>query len=375
MAIIPQNIITELVNNYKAFLNGIQFREGEDFYSDNYQIFELSYNENPLGPGKLARDTIIKHAEFGHRYPPLGYSVLINELAQRLKLYPDNMLITAGSVTAIFLAVSQYADPGEKVIFSKSSLPWYRWSTLVNNSIPVPVPLMSDMNHDLDAMLAQVDNKTKIVIISNPHNPTGLYVSESELKSFYEKLPENVLFIVDQAYYEYQSNQEKILSNMINEVPNLMLTRTFSKIHGLAGMRVGYAIANRRIIEGLSAKWLSFMPAIGSISTYAALHALSDQEHIERSVKFNNEVKENIYILAEKYGLDYLKSEANFVAVNIIDSRKKEKIFHDNNMMFTAGYFFGYPEWARISFVKRKEEFYEKLNLVFNKVKGRFHSG
>jgi histidinol-phosphate aminotransferase len=237
------------------------------------------------------------------------------------------------------------------VIFSKSSLPWYRWSAIVNNSIPVALPLMKDMNHDLDGILKGIDDRTRIIIISNPHNPTGLYITESEMRSFYEKLPQNVLLIIDQAYYEYQSNQEETLIKMVNEVPNLMLTRTFSKLHGLAGLRVGYGISNPKLIEALKSKWLAFMPSITSAGAFAAYHALGDKQHYERSRRFNEETKRSIYALADRYGLTCLHSEANFVCLNIIDSVKNEKLFNDEGMRFTAGYFFGYPEWARISFV------------------------
>ncbi len=365
MSILPLESITELNNIYTRLCNSVKFREDEDFYTEYPSVFELSYNENPLGPGKLAREVIRRHADYAHRYPPLGYSILIDELARRLEIFPENILISAGSVTAIYHAIFQFANPGHKVIFSKSSMPWYRWSTIGNNSLPLEVPLMNDMDHDLEAILDQVDKNTKVVIISNPHNPTGLYINESDLQTFYSKLPESVLLIVDQAYYEYQTNQDKILINMINDVPNMMLTRTFPKIHGLAVLRVGYGMSNPRVIDALKAKWLGSMPTITSISTYAAYQALSDQEHVNRSREFNEDMKLSIYGLAEKYGIQYIPSEANFILLNIFDSAKNQKFFHDNNMAFTAGYSFGYPEWARISFDKRKKELLGKLENTF----------
>jgi len=369
MSIILPKKVDELHNTYTKFCDAVKFREVEGFYVNNPSVYELSYNENPLGPGKKAREVIRRHADFAHRYPPLGYSVLINELANRLELKPENFLISAGSVAAIYLAVFQFTNPGDKVIFSKSSLPWYKWSTIGNNSLPVEVPLMNDMNHDLEAILNSVDKNTKVIIISNPHNPTGLYINESDLRTFYSKLPEYVLLIIDQAYYEYQSNQEKILIDMINDVPNLMLTRTFSKIHGLAGLRVGYGMANPKIIKALKAKWLGSMPTITSISTYAAYQALSDEEHINKSISFNEDMKQSIYKIAEKHEIRLLKSEANFILLNILDSVVNEKYFKEKNIAFTAGYFFGYPEWARISFDKRKEELLSLLDKTFEEIR------
>lgn len=369
MSIISDKKIDSLNEIYLNFCKAVNFRENEGFYTEYPSVFELSYNENPLGSGQLAKESIRRHSDFGHRYPPLGYSVLINELAKRLRIDSNNIIISAGSIAAIQLAVSQFSNSGDKIIFSKSSMPWYKWIVLGNNSTPVEVPLKKDMNHNLESILKEVDKHTKVIILSNPHNPTGLYINENDLKTFLSKLPENVLLVIDQAYYEYQKTQENILLDMVNNVPNLMLTRTFSKVHGLAGLRVGYGIANPQTIKALKAKWLGAMPTISSISTYSAYHALFDEAHINDSRAFNNDLKQNIYELSQQNGIKFLKSEANFVLINIFDSVKNKKFFQKNNMAFTAGYFFGYPEWARLSFDKRKSELLEKLNKTFSEIR------
>jgi histidinol-phosphate aminotransferase len=368
MSRLEEKDVSLLYYNYKKFCKSVTYRESEDFYSESNSVLELSYNENPLGAGELAKKALRYHSEYGHLYPPLAYSKLTEKLANRLNVTNENLIITAGSVTAIYLAVQQYAEPGDKVIFSKSSLPWYRWSTIVNKSTPIMIPLLPDMNHDLDGIFKAIDKKTKVIILSNPHNPTGLYINESELKSFFDKVPEDILVIIDQAYYEYQSNQEKILIELINKVPNLMLTRTFSKLHGLAGMRIGYGITNPQFIKELKAKWLAFMPAITSAGTFAAYHALDDEEHYHRSRKFNNNTKHELYKLCEDYDVDILSSEANFVAINIKDSVKNEKQFFEQGFRFTAGYFFGYPDWARISFISNINKLYESIRKIILKI-------
>lgn len=368
MSRLEKNTIEILGDNYKKFCDSVLYRECEDFYTEKNKILELSYNENPLGPGKLAIAALKHHALYGHRYPPLAYSLLINKLADKLKLTNENLLITPGSVAAINLAVQQLANDGEKVIFSKSSMPWYRWSALANRSEPVIVPLKEDMNHDLDSIFKVIDEKTKVIIISNPHNPTGLYLPEEYLKNLLERIPQEVTLIVDQAYYEYQSNQETILIELINSAPNLILTRTFSKLHGLAGMRIGYAIANEKIIKSLKAKWLAYMPAVTSAGAFAAYHALDDIEHYNISRNFNSEVKENLYKLCEEFGVPILHSEANFVAINIKDSLKNEKLFHEQGFRLTAGYFFGYPEWIRVSFIMDSELFIKRIENCIGEI-------
>jgi len=367
MSRLEKNIIEILGDNYNKFCDSVIYREGEDFYTDENKISELSYNENPLGPGKLAREALIHHAQYGHRYPPLAYSLLINKLGEKLGLRYENILVVPGSVAAIDLAVRQLADDGDRVIFSKSSIPWYRWSTFANKSEPIIVPLLGDMNHDLETIFNSVDEKTKVIIISNPHNPTGLYIPEESLKELLLRIPQHVTLIVDQAYYEYQSNQETILLELVNKVSNLILTRTFSKLHGLAGMRIGYAISNEEIIKSLKAKWLAYMPAVTSAGAYAAYHTLEDIEHYEVSRKFNNEVKEKLYKLCAEYGVPILHSEANFAAINVKDSIKNEKLFHEQGFRLTAGYFFGYPEWVRISFITPLEVLIKRMRNIYEK--------
>jgi histidinol-phosphate aminotransferase len=368
VSVLGNDKIQTLMGDYTNFCYSVRFRETEGFYVDNFPIHELSYNENPLGPGSLALAALRRISKQSHRYPPLGYCELTEALAKKLRLMNENILVTPGSVTAVFLAVQQQADPGDKVIFSLSSLPWYRWSAVVNNSIPVVVPLANDMNHDLESILRQVDTKTRAVILSNPHNPTGMYITEDKIQRFHEKLPDNVLLIIDQAYYEYQTKQEEILINMVNKVSNLMLTRTFSKLHGLAGLRVGYAISNQMLIDGMKVKWLAFMPSISTAGAYAALHALDDNEHYQRSRSFNDEAKRSISDLANRYGLRCLKSEGNFLCINVLDSHENEKHFHANDIRLTAGYFFGYPEWVRISFVKDMATLEGRLEAAFRSI-------
>jgi histidinol-phosphate aminotransferase len=368
MSIIDKNVVDELISRYSSFIESAKYRRYEDFYSPESDIMELSYNENPLGAGELAKEAIRYHAEFSHLYPPICYFALTEKLASKLNVNQDNIIVSSGSVAAIQLAVYQYAERNDEIIYSKSSMPWYKWSVLGNCSIPVEVPLLPDMNHDLEGILDAVSSKTRLIIISNPHNPTGLYINENILLEFINRVPNNVKVVIDQAYYEYTDLQEKILIDEINKRPNLILTRTFSKIHGLAGLRVGYAISTPEIIKGMKAKWLGSMPTIPSVSSFAAMHALDDVEHLAKSRKFNEEVKTEIYALAQLYNIPILKSEANFVLIKVGDSVKAEKIFQENGFRLTAGYFFGYPKWIRFSFNDINKGFITNLRKTINEL-------
>lgn len=366
---IPLPIVNELNLYFDSFCKHVTYREGEEFYSKINKVLELSYNENPLGMGKLTLKALSRLARWGYRYPPMNYRVLREAIAKKLDLKKENIIITPGSITAVYLAINQWVNAGEKVVFSKSSLPWYNWIVLSNNSIPIIIPLKGDMNHDLKAILKSIDRKTKAIIISNPHNPTGLYFKDQVIESFFNKIPLNTLLIIDQAYYEYQSNQEKVLPGLIKTNQNLLLTRTFSKLHGMAGLRIGYGIGNPNLIKQLRAKWMAFTPSINAISTYAAYYALKDNNHIKVSRDFNFCVKERIYELADSYNIKYLFSESNFVALNVFDSNRVEKYFIDRGFQLTPGYVFGYPEWIRISFIRNKKVLLEQLKYVFENIK------
>ena len=369
MSTIDKITVYELIGKYSSFIESAKYRRYEDFYSTESNIIELSYNENPLGAGELAKQAIRYHADYSHLYPPICYYALIEKLALKLNVEQNNILVSSGSVAAIQLAVYQNAERGNEIIYSKSSMPWYRWSVLGNCSIPIEVPLLPDMNHDLEGILKAITSKTRLIIISNPHNPTGLYIKENVLIEFIDRVPENVLIIIDQAYYEYTELQECTLINEINKRPNLMLTRTFSKIYGLAGLRVGYGISNSEIIKGMKAKWLGSMPTIPSISNFVAMHALDDSDHINKSRLFNEKTKSQIYEIAKQFSIPILHSDANFILLKVGDSYKAENIFNNYGIKVSAGYFFGLPEWARMSFYIDTNIFTKKLNIIFETIK------
>jgi histidinol-phosphate aminotransferase len=227
---------------------------------------------------------------------------------------------------------------------------------------------MEDMNHNLEAILDAINDKTKVIVISNPHNPTGLYIDEQKILNFIKQVPENVLVVIDQAYFEYTEKREQILINEINNFPNLLITRTFSKIYGLAGLRIGYGIAHKEIIDGLKAKWLGAMPSVTSLAVFAATKALDDIEHIEKSREFNTNIKNKFYNLFDKYNVPYLVSEANFVTFNVKDSKKYHHLFREHNIELTPGYFFGYPEWVRTSFIKDSDLQVKRIKRIIDKI-------
>ena len=370
MAQINKENIDLLCSRYENFSKSARYRYDEDFYVENNNgIIELSYNENPLGPGILAQNAIVRLAKYAHLYPPIDYTLLAEKIVQKQDLLPENVFIAPGAVSVIYHAVAQFTNEGDEVIFSKSSMPWYHWSVVASKAVDVQAPLLPDMNHDLERIADSINNRTKVIILSNPHNPTGLYIDEDRLSEFFKRIPDNVLLIIDQAYYEYQTKQETILKNLIATRNNLLLLRTFSKIHGLAGLRIGYGMSNPELIKALKAKWLGTMPPVSSIGTFAAIHALDDAGHIEKSYQFNLQAKQKIKNLADEYEIETLNSEANFITIKVMDSLGKEPLFKNEGIRLTTGAFFGYNEWMRMSFCKDISILKSKLDNIFLSLK------
>jgi histidinol-phosphate aminotransferase len=369
MTQINKENIESLNIHYANFSKSARYRYNEDFYTDNnMEISELSYNENPLGLGMLAQKAITYHAKYAHLYPPIDYTILAEKIAQKQKIKLESVFLGAGAVSVIYHAIAQFTNEGDEVIFSKSSMPWYNWSVIANKAVSVQIPLLSDMNHDLERILETINRKTKIVLLSNPHNPTALYIDESKLSEFYNRIPDNVLLIIDQAYYEYQTKQETTLKDLIFSRNNILLVRTFSKIHGLAGLRIGYGMTNPENVKALKAKWLGTMPTISSIGTFAAIHALDDIEHQQKSYQFNLKAKQMVKNLATEYGIETLDSEANFITIKVMDSLGKESLFINEGIRLTTGAFFGYNEWMRMSFCKDLHILKSKLDIIFSKL-------
>jgi len=291
-------------------------------------IIKLASNENPLGMSPKAKEKILEIYQDGFRYPD-DAAYLKDKLAKRNKIKPENIILGNGSVEIIDELLFAFLEPDDEVISSIGAFIMYHISCIKYAGKSIQIPMTEGYRHDLPAILKAITPKTKIIVIVNPNNPTGSMLTRSEIKEFMDKVGDDILIIFDEAYYEYV--KDSTYPNTIDEYflnrRNIIILRTFSKIYGLAGLRVGYGFADIEIINYMRRVQLPFN--VGYIAQRAAYAALDDDEFIEKTRLLNAEGREYFYKEFERLGLNYVKSYANFVFVDI---RQDAKIAYEKMM-------------------------------------------
>jgi histidinol-phosphate aminotransferase len=312
-------------------------------------IIKLASNENPLGPSPKALDAIRAHLGDVRLYPDSdGYS-LRHALAAHLDVAPDQVIVGRGSDEVMhFLAVA-YLEAGDEVVMGDPPFSMYEISTLLMGATPVKVPL-KDYAHDLPAMAAAVTPRTKILYVANPHNPTGAMNTRAEVEAFLDAVPEHVLVVLDEAYYEYVTRDDYPQSlDYVRQGRNVLVMRTFSKIYALAGLRVGYGVCGRK--EVLFALHQVREPFnVANLAQWAAIASLEDPDQVPRSVATNEAGKAYLYGEFARMGLPYVPTESNFVLVDIKQPCKAifPKLLREGVIVRT-GDPFGYPTMIRVT--------------------------
>jgi len=305
----------EHVLGVKPYVPGKPIEELERELGIKGSFVKLASNENPLGPSKLALEAIKDSMEGLNRYPDGSGYYLKEKLASFLNIPPEFLILGNGSNELLDIAVRTFLVPGEEAVMAAPSFVVYSLSTRIQGAIPVEVPL-TGWKHDLEKMAEQVNKKTKIAFIANPNNPTGTINTDAELKEFLHRVPENVLVVLDEAYYEYVT--DPAYARSMEHLPrggNVLILRTFSKIYGLAGLRIGYGITHPEIALQMERARPPFNT--GTLAQAAALRSLDDAEHVKESILMNNRGKEFLYREFASLGLKYVPTEANFIYIPV----------------------------------------------------------
>jgi len=278
-------------------------------------IAKLSSNENPFGPSPKALEAIAKETKNLQIYPDQKSILLREALAKKLKVDEGCVIAGNGSDEIMQLAAATYLKPSEEAILSNNTFSVYEFVTRLFDGKPVLVDL-KDSAQDLDAMARAVTPKTKMIFLCNPHNPTGTIFTAKKLEAFMKKTPENILIIIDEAYMEFVESTEFPESlKYIREGKNLLVLRTFSKFYGLAGLRAGYGVAKKELVSYMFRAKLPFN--VNRLAQAGAKAALDDKEFQEKTYKNNLEGKKYLYAELDKLGLEYKKTESNFIFINL----------------------------------------------------------
>jgi histidinol-phosphate aminotransferase len=312
------------------------------------EIIKLASNENPLGASPLALQAIGKAAKEAYLYPDDNCFYFRKKLAAKLGLDPENIFVGNGSVEILPLATLAYLDPRLSAVCSQSAFIWFKIAVRIAAGELIEVP-MKNNTHDLKGMLEAIKKNTRLVYIANPNNPTGTIVTKEEVEEFFRKVPDHVLVIMDEAYYEYIDDPRYPDSfKIFKERKNILILRTFSKIYGLAGVRLGYGIAHKEIMANLAKLRISFN--VNRLSQIAGTAALDDDQHVRRGKGINDAGKEFLYAAYQKLGLFYLPTYANFIFVDFArDSRTVFEALQRKGIITRPIKEYGFPHALRIT--------------------------
>jgi len=279
------------------------------------KVIKLASNENPLGPSIKAVEAIKNYANKVNFYPDGGSYYLKKALAEKLGVEEEKIILGNGSDEIVSLITRVFLQRSEEVIIGHPSFLMYKIDSQLSGAKIISVPL-NNFKLNLSAMAGRVSPKTKLIFISNPNNPTGTIVEEKEVKDFLRDLPGQTIVIFDEAYFEYVENKNYPRSiDFLDGRNNVVILRTFSKIYGLAGLRIGYGIAQSQIIEILNRARPPFN--VNSLAQVAALASLRDEDQIIQSRKLISQEKKFLYSHLEKLKLSYIPTQANFILIKI----------------------------------------------------------
>ena len=326
---------------------------------------KLASNENPLGPSPMAIEAMAGALNRMHRYPDGACHELVEQLAAHLSVDRHQIVLGNGSDDILALLARVLLQPGDEVIIPSPSFLLYSTAALSAGAVPVVVPL-KDMVIDLPALLDRVGPKTRMVFICNPNNPTGTVVGRQGLEQFLVSLPEHVVVVVDEAYFEFVRDDSCESGMAFLDAPVAVVTlRTFSKVYGLAGLRVGYGVMPAELTDPLHRVRMPFN--VNTMAQVAAVAALQDIDFFNRTVDLVHQGLDWLYVEMEKRGLRYFPSQSNFFLIDVQQSAQVvfEAMLREG-VIIRAMTSYGYPEYIRVNvgLPSENQRFLEALDKV-----------
>jgi len=343
----------------KGILNIMSYSPGKSIEEVQKEFgakrwIKLASNENLLGPSLKAVAAIRKELPNIYLYPEGPCTVLRKALAEKFGISEKMVVISNGADNLILMIANAFVNEGDEVVMADPTFSVYTNVTQIMGGKPIKVKL-KDFTHDLDAMFKKVNRRTKLVFVCNPNNPTGTIVSLEAFESFLSHLPKHVIVVLDEAYGDFV--EEAFYPNgldYIKERKQVIVLRTFSKVYGLAGLRIGYALGKEDLVDCLYQVRDPF--PVHRLAQVAAVAALKDEDHAIRSIQLIYEGKRYLYKELDKMGLSYVPSQANFVFIDF--EKDSEKIFQallGEGIIIRPGKIWGYPAFGRVT-VGRMED-------------------
>ena len=309
------------------------------------EIIKLASNENPLGPSPKALAAMRGTLARANLYPDGGGFYLREALAAKLGVERNQLILGAGSNEIIEFLGHAFLDRGDEIVTFEHAFVVYKLVAAVFGARTIEVP-SPDFRPDFDAIVAAITPKTRLIFIANPNNPTGTLATQEQLDRFIERVPPNIVIVFDEAYYEYLDNPPDTLC-FIQAGRNIVTLRTFSKIQGLANLRVGYGVASPALIQVLHKTRQPFN--VSGLAQTAALAGLSDNEHLRETKRITDEGRDYLQTEFAALGLRFVPSVANFVLVNVGDGAKIFRALLERRIIVRALKGYNLAAWLRIS--------------------------
>ncbi|MEH7109334.1 histidinol-phosphate transaminase [Bacillus sp. JJ1764] len=313
------------------------------------KIIKLASNENPFGCSPLALEALQTNPNSLAIYPD-GYATRLREkLAAFLQVRENELILGNGSDNIIQIISRALLHPGANTIMATPSFSQYRHNAIIEGAKLKEISLLANGEHDLEAMLAAIDEQTNIIWLCSPNNPTGTYIQKQKLLGFLDQVPDHILVVLDEAYFEYVVAEDYYQSvELTRRYQNLIVLRTFSKIYGLAALRVGYGVANPQIIKALEPAREPFN--VNTLGQMAAAAALDDQEFITTCKEKNRQGLQQFYDFCEQHSLNYYPSQTNFILIDFkIEGDEVFQYLLEKGYIVRSGKALGFPTGARIT--------------------------
>jgi len=341
------------LTNFNSFASPLVSENLINSFDNDTNLIFLRSNENPYGPSPLARKSFADNANISNRYNWDIANQLIADLAKRNSVKDENILLGAGSTEILDLVAKLVTQEKGNYVIADPSYDY--WTVTLDNLglTKNKVPLTTDKKINLQAMLEAVDQDTKLVYICNPNNPTGTICEREALLEFVTKISQKTIILIDEAYLEFTKQQS--ISNIVNENKNIIITKTFSKIYGLAGARIGYAIAHKTIIDNLGNLQSNTNNSVSVVSKLAAIASLKDDKLVSNCYLLNENVRQYTISELKKLNCECISSNTNFIYFSL--SKYKKDYFKqlENNNIEGGRIYEEQGKWTRITVGKMDE--------------------
>lgn len=360
-----KNIFKNELSKLNPYVPGKPVEEVQKEYGLT-SVVKLASNENQLGPSPKAVEAVKAELENLNVYPDAGAMELRHELGKKYGLDYENFVVGNGGEQILQIIAQTFINPGDQAIMADPTFGMYGNSVTHMGGIPVKLPL-KEHKHDFKAFVENINEKTKIIYVCNPNNPIPNIMPKDEIDYLVKNVPEDIVIVFDEAYYDFAIVNKDYPESLeiLKKRPNTVILRTFSKVTGIAGVRVGFAITSKEIAREMSKVKGVFN--VNRLAQAAAMGALKDQEHIDKTVKLNYESLALMEKFFDGEGLEYVKSNANFMWANIKTNSKD--VFEEllkKGVIIRPGYLWGWDDWIRVSTgtIEQTKIFIDELKKV-----------